>query len=170
MRARRGARRRRRTVNRMVPLAVKTDFLAALQECGNASEACRRVGVNRSTAYSWRGDAAFEAVWEDALRIRRESIRDELIEKALAATGRVVDVPVLDDEGRPVLDDDFEPVTSKRLVDYDGNVLRALLGKFVRSEDGAPVTAVQVNNSHHVHEPPERPRLVLNDDDEDLEP
>lgn len=146
----------------MTPVETKTGFLAALQACGNASEACRRTGVNRSTAYAWRSDAAFDAVWEDALRIRREAIRDELVEKALAATGRVVEEPALNDDGTPVLDDDFEPVTVRRLVDYDGNLLRAMLGRFVPSADGAPVSAVQVNT--HVAPAPERPRLVTGDD------
>lgn len=149
----------------VVPLETKREFLAVLTETGNVLETCRRTGVNRATAYHWRGDPEFDRMWEDALVIQREAIRDELVAKAMAATGRVVEEPALDDDGRPVLDDDFEPVVVRRLVDYDGQVLRTLLGKYVRSEDGAPSTSVSVNNMVSVEAPP---RLVQPEADDFL--
>lgn len=142
-----------------VPLDTKREFLSALSETGNVLETCRRTGVNRATAYHWRGEPDFNQMWEEALQINRESIRDELVTKAMAATGHVVHEPLLDADGAPVLDDNFEPVSHTRLVDYDGQVLRTMLTKFVPSADGAPVTAVQVNN--HIHaERPKAPKLV----------
>ena len=147
-----------------VPLETKREFLAILAETGNVLETCRRTGVNRATAYHWRGDREFGRMWEEALLIQREAIRDELVAKAMAATGRVVEEPLLGDDGGPLLDDDFEPVVVRRLVGHDPHVLRTLLNKFVRSEDGAPVTAVQV--STHVHAPlPSAPRLVQPEDE-----
>ena len=143
-----------------VPLETKREFLAVLSETGNVLETCRRTGVNRATAYHWRGDPEFGRMWEDALLIRREAIRDELVTKAMAATGHVVEGPLVGADGEPVLDDDFEPVVVRRLVGYDGQVLRALLSKFLRSEDGAPVTAIQFNNRIE-NRLPEKPRLVV---------
>lgn len=130
--------------------ATKTAFLGMLQQTGVASYACRRLGVNRSTAYQWREDPAFDAAWRDALRIRRDQIADEVVEKAMATTGRIVEEAALDFYGRPLLDEDFEPVILRRLVDYDGNVLRSLIGRFVQSEEPAP----------GVPDLPPRPRLV----------
>jgi len=61
-------------------------------------------------------------------------MRDDVDEKALAATGCVAEAVALDPRtGDPVLDD-FEPVTYRRLVDYDPKVLPVLLGKLVKTE------------------------------------
>ncbi len=138
---------------------TKREFLAVLSETGNVLETCRRTGVNRATAYHWRGDADFDQMWEEALQIRRDTIRDEVVSKALAATGHIVQEVMLDEQGQPVLDENFEHVVKSKLVDYDSQVLRTMLNKFVASADGAPVTAVQVNN--HVNtQLAATPRLV----------
>jgi|GEM_PF-3782192 len=147
----------------MLPTTLKSDFLSALGETGSVVEACRRVGVNRATAYNWRREPGFSQLWEEALLIRREALRDDLLFKADVATGRVVEEPLHDVEtGELVLDDEFEPVTVRRLVDYDSQIFRAMLNKFVRSEDGVPSTSVSINNLIAV-DAPSRPRLVTPD-------
>jgi hypothetical protein len=153
----------------VLPVTTKTAFLSALTETGNVSDACRRTGVNRATAYHWRRDPEFDRMWSDALVIRRDAIRDELVSKAMAATGRMVETPAVDpDTGEPLLDDEFEPVMERRLVDYDGQVLRTMLNKFVRSEDGPSSASVSVSATLSV-EAPGMPRLVRPEEAQDAE-
>lgn len=119
----------------MLPARAKEEFLSELVEHGNVSRACARLGLNRSTAYAWRDDPAFARAWHAAFELRRDAMREEVVDKALAATGYVAEAVATDPRtGEPVLDDDFEPVTYRRLVDYDPRVLTALLGKLVRDE------------------------------------
>lgn len=127
------------------PLAER--FLELVAMNGNSAAASRAVGVHRNTFYKRAAsDPDFRARWDAAQLQSRRNIAEEVLEKAMVASGRIVTEVVTDAHGAPVLDDDFEPVVVRRLVDVDSRILAKLLDKFVASEDGPPVTAVQVNN------------------------
>ena len=119
----------------MLPARAKEDFLNEIVEHGNVSQACARLGLNRSTVYSWREDPEFNRAWNVAFELRRDAIREDIVEKALATTGYVTEVVAFDPRtGDPILDDNLEPMTYRRLVDYDAKVLTTLLGKLTRDE------------------------------------
>jgi hypothetical protein len=126
---------------------------------GNVSDATRRLGINRMTAYGWRSDPAFADRWDVALDIARQGLREQVVETACAmGVGRWV--PLLDPTtDEVVLDDEFEPVMRFETGHVDARVLMKMMDKVMRSEDGASMTAVQVNN--HIHtELPAAPKLV----------
>jgi hypothetical protein len=110
---------------------VRQGFLEILAETGNVSRACRRLALNRTTAYEWRSDAEFASAWDRALELHRHLVREELIDKAMAATGHVLERPALDEDGQPLLDDDFEPVTYRQLVGHDPRIMVKLMEKFL---------------------------------------
>jgi hypothetical protein len=147
----------------MLPATVRDEFIGRLMETGNVSEAARTLGINRMTAYGWRDDPEFAGRWDSALDVARQGLRERVVETACAlGVGRWVRAvdPVT---GEPELDDDFEPVMRFETGNVDARVLMKLMDKTMRSEDGAPVTAVQVNNLVPLQHP-SRPRLVRPDD------
>lgn len=125
----------------------KEAFLSELSVSGSVTRACRASGVARSVAYHWRAsDRAVADAWENALVIRLDEIRDEVVEKALVATGRIVEEHLLDDDGNPVWDPaigDF--VTVRRLEGYDPQILKSLVNKTMSSADGRNAPTVQAN-------------------------
>ncbi|MEM1380754.1 MAG: hypothetical protein AAGH41_09025 [Pseudomonadota bacterium] len=125
----------------------KEAFLSDLALHGSVARACRATGVARSVAYHWRAsDPAVAEAWDNAMVIRLDEIRDEVVEKALVATGRIVEENVFDDQGNPVWDaeaDDF--ATVRRLVDYDPQILKSLVNKTLVSADGRNAPSVQAN-------------------------
>ena len=151
----------------LVPLEKKHRFLEELTRTGNITIACEVAGVNRATAYHWRSNDQMKAAWDLALQIRTDVIREDLVEKAMAATGHIVDEYLRDEDGQLVLDDDFAPVVRKRLIDYDARILSKLLDKVLASADGKAQTNVQINNS--VNALPSKPRLVAPSVIEDVE-
>lgn len=148
-----------------IPAEAKHAFLELLAAGRPVVEICRELGLNRASMYhARRADPEFGRAWDDCRSISMDAVRDEVMRKVLAASGDIVRVPLLHPAtGEPVLDDDFEPVMVERLVDYDRELTKALFNKVVQSADGAPVTAVQVNNLVGA-ELPERPRLVVPED------
>ncbi|MDL2267193.1 hypothetical protein LJC46_04300 [Desulfovibrio sp. OttesenSCG-928-G15] len=59
------------------------DFIAALMEYGNVSQAARHAGLDRSGVYAKRReDESFAAVWDDALAIGVEALEDEAKRRA----------------------------------------------------------------------------------------
>lgn len=144
-----------------IPADAKHAFLERLAAGRPVVEICRELGLNRASMYHARGaDPEFGQAWEDCLRVRMDAVRDEVVQKVLAASGEIVRVPLLHPEtGDPVLDDDFEPVVVERLVDYDRELTKALFNKVVPSADGRPGPSVSVSNVVSVEAPP-RPRLV----------
>ncbi len=138
----------------MLPARIRDGFIDALADTGNVTAAARTLGINRMTAYGWRGDPDFAQRWDLALDIARQGIRERVVETACAmgvGSWNPVRDPVTDEI---VLDDDFEPVLRFETGHVDARVLM----KMMRSEDGGGAT-VQVNN--HVHAgPPAAPRLV----------
>lgn len=141
---------------------TKHAFLERLATGHPVAAVCRDLGINRASIYHARyADVEFGRAWELCLQIDLEAVRDEVLRKAMAATGRIVEEPLLDEDGCPVLDDDFEPVVMRRLVDYDARILAKLIDKRVPSVDGPNQTNVQVNSTTTVHTATRRmPRLV----------
>lgn len=138
-------------------------FLDLVASTGNSTAAAKAVGTHRNSWYERaQRDTEFRRRWDAAQILSRRHIAAEVMEKAVVATGRIVEEPVLDAEGNLVLDDDLEPVTVRKLLDYDPRILSKLLDKLVSSEDGAPVTAVQVNNlmPEAPPAPPPPPRVM----------
>lgn len=136
-------------------------FLDLVASTGNSTAAARAVGTHRNSWYERaQRDPVFRQRWDAAQVMSRRHIAAEVMEKAVIATGRIVEEPVLDAQGNPVLDDDLEPVTVKKLLDYDPRILSKLLDKLVHSED-QPVTAVQINNlMPEQPAPPAPPRVA----------
>lgn len=136
-------------------------FLEVVRTTGNSSGAARSVGLSRQAFYERAArDPDFRQEWEAAQRQSRSHIAQDIMDKAVVLTGRVVEEPLLDSRGNQVLDDDLEPVTVRRVVDYDPRILSKLLDKLLASEDGAPVTAVQVNLPPPAPPPPPAPRVA----------
>jgi hypothetical protein len=135
-------------------------FLDLVATTGSSAAAARAVGMHRNSFYKRAAsDDAFRLRWEAALMQSRRNIAQDILEKAVVASGRIVEEPLLDASGAVVLDDDFEPVMVRRLVDVDSRILAKMVDKFVASEDGPPVNNILVQNVA----PPERRqrRLVL---------
>ena len=130
-----------------LPERLEDDFLDAVASGGSVIVAARATGTHRNTWYERaRRDPDFRARWDAALEEARRAISDELVEKAMAATGEVVLEYEADPAtGAPVLDDDFEPVVRRRLVGYDGQILKTMINKFVRSTDAAQTVSIQNN-------------------------
>jgi hypothetical protein len=151
------------------PMAREAEerFLDLVASTGNSSAAARAVGFHRNTFYKRAAsDEDFRRRWDAAQGLSRRSIAEEVLDKAMVATGRVVEEPLLDAQGNPVLDDDLEPVTVRRLIDGDARILAKMLDKFVHSEDGPPTIGVQVNNMLPPAAPPAPrvARLVFSDE------
>jgi len=71
--------------------AKQRGFLAMLAQCCNVGKSCAAVGIDRSTAYTWREkDADFAAAWEKALQIGISALEDEAHRRAFDG----VDEPV----------------------------------------------------------------------------
>ena len=149
----------------MLPATVRDEFIGLLMETGNVSRAARTLGINRMTAYGWRDDPEFAGRWDAALDVARQGLRERVVETA-CAMGLARMVPLVDDLGDPVLDEEFERVLVADTSHVDARVLMKLMDKTMSSEDGAPVTAVAIQNNLTVHAPRERPELV--DEPEDL--
>ena len=135
---------------------VVEKFLDVVASTGNSTAAARAVGTHRNSWYERaQRDPEFRRRWDAAQVLSRHHIAAEVMEKAVIATGRIVEEPVLDAQGNQVLDDDLEPVVVKKLLDYDPRILSKLLDKLVSSEDGPATIGVQVNNL--MPEPPPVP-------------
>ena len=149
-----------------LPVAYRDRFIDGLMETGNVSRTAERLGVNRLTAYRWRDDdPEFARRWDLALEVARQGLREHVVETA-CAMGLARMVPLVDELGDPVLDGEFERVLVADTSHVDARVLMKLMDKTMRSEDGAPVTSVAIQNNLTVHAPRERPELV--DEPEDL--
>ena len=142
----------------IIPLEKKHRFLEELTRTGNITLACECAGVNRASAYHWRTDDKMKAAWDLALQVRTDVIREELVEKALVATGHIVDEYLRDEDGELVLDENFEPIVRRRLIDYDARIFTKLLDKVLPSADGTSQTNVQINTT--VNAMARKPRLV----------
>lgn len=147
------------------PMAREAEerFLDLVASTGNSSAAAKAVGFHRNTFYKRAAaDPEFRQRWDAAQGLSRRSIAEEVLDKAMVATGRVVEEPMLDADGNPVLDDDLEPVMVRRLIDGDARILAKMLDKFVHSEDGPPTIGVMVNNVMPAA-PPRAARLIVSD-------
>ncbi len=118
----------------MLPATVKDRFIDLLAETGNVSNAARRLGINRMTAYDWRTDPDYAQKWEVALDIARQGLNERVAETA-CAMGVGEWVPSIDPEtNQPLLDDDFEPVMRFRTSHVDARVLMKLMDKTMQNE------------------------------------
>lgn len=131
-------------------------FLDLVASTGNSTAAARAVGFHRNTFYKRAAaDDGFRRRWDAAQSMSRRNIAEEVLDKAMVATGRLVEEPVLDAQGNLVLNDDLEPVMVRKLIDGDARILAKMLDKFIQSEDGPATIGVQVNNL--MPEPPPAP-------------
>lgn len=113
-----------------LPARYRDEFIERLMETGNVSRSAAALGVNRLTAYRWRGgDPAFASAWDLALEAARGVLRERVVETATAlGLGRWA--PVLDPAtGAPELDDDFEPVARFETGHVDARVLMKWMDK-----------------------------------------
>lgn len=119
----------------MLPASYQEDFLMIVAETGNASEACRRLGIPRMTVYQWRDTRpGFAEQWDAALEVSRERLRQRVLETA-CAMGLARYVPLTDpDTGTVVLDDNFDPITVPDTSHVDTRVLTKLMDKVMRDE------------------------------------
>jgi hypothetical protein len=135
-------------------------FLDLVSTSGNSTAAARAVGLHRNSFYERAArDEAFRLRWDAALLQSRQNIAQDILEKAVTVSGRIVYEPKMDAEGNVELDDDFEPVMVRRLVDYDSRILAKMVDKFVASEDGPPVNNILVQNV--APQAPRQRRLVV---------
>jgi hypothetical protein len=116
-------RRRARTAAELAaapdPLQLKAAFLAALAETANISEACRRTGAGRRTAYDWReADSEFAKGWDDALETGTDALEGEARRRAIEGVERY------QISGGKVVEYGGKPVTIREFSD---NLLIALL-------------------------------------------
>jgi hypothetical protein len=98
-------------------------FIEALRENANVSQAAKRAGFDRTTAYAMRkADEAFADAWDDALAQSLDKLRQVAFEIATGVDKPVISmgklVMVRDDEGK-------ERPLMERVV--DGQTLRFLL-------------------------------------------
>ncbi len=117
----------------MLPVTLRDDFILLLMETGNVSEAARRLGINRMTAYGWREDADFATRWDTALDVARNALTERVVETA-SELGLGRWVQVTDQNGDPILDDDFEPVVMFETDHVEPRVLMKLMDKTMRDE------------------------------------
>lgn len=142
--------------------AAAEKFLEIVSTTGSSSAAARAVGVHRNTFYKRAGlDPDFRARWDAAQLQSRRHAAEEVMEKAMVATGRIVEEPMIGRDGLPILDDDLEFVMIRRLVDADSRILAKMVDKLLASEDGPPIVPVQVVNNMPGSDRPGRPRLVF---------
>lgn len=135
-------------------------FLDLVSTSGNSTAAARAVGLHRNSFYERAArDEAFRLRWDAALLQSRQNIAQDILEKASVVSGRIVEERLLDADGNVVLDDDFEPVTVRRLVDYDSRILAKMVDKFLESADGPPTNNIQINNV--APQAPRQRRLVV---------
>ncbi len=120
--------------NNMLPATVKDQFIDLLVETGNVSNAARRLGINRMTAYAWRNDIEYAQKWEIALDIARQGLNERVVDTA-CAMGVGEWVPSVDpDTNEPLLDDDFEPFMHFETRHVDARVLMKLMDKTMQNE------------------------------------
>ena len=70
-------------------------FLGVLAETASVADACHYVGTTRVEVSEWRRDPAFNAAWNDALRIARSVIVDAAVDRAVNGAH----VPIVDKTG-----------------------------------------------------------------------
>lgn len=95
-------------------------FLKAYRECGVIKYACQIARIHRSTFYEWRDNnenfkACLLYAQDDAHDVLEYSAREQAvigIFEPLVSAGQPVyeQIPVLDDDGKPVLDSRDRPV------------------------------------------------------------
>jgi hypothetical protein len=134
------------------PANKRAEVIARVHAHGSLSRAARECAVQRSTVYHWRdNDETFASAVEYARRTARESIADELVEKATAACGHVYLVPVTDEHGNQLMEEVVDEATGevtqrpafrRELRHHDPRVMAKMLDKFV---DG-PVQRVDSRN------------------------
>lgn len=140
--------------------AKQERFLDVLAETGNVLEACRILGMNRSTMYHRKaGDPEFAAKWDFALQMNVDHLRQVVVRTVTDLMPVVIRVPLKDRNGEVVLDDDFEPIMVPMPAGGDMELLRSVASRAVFPENRN--TNVQVNNSTTVNAAlPKRPKLV----------
>lgn len=149
-----------------LPAHYKEELIGLLMETGNVSAACRALGLQRMTVYSWRhSDPDLARRWDLALEVARQGLRERVIETAEAmGVGRWV--PALHPlTGEPVLDDEFEPLMRFETSNVDARVLMKLMDKTMRDEvrrvDQRTLVAGRIEHG----DGPRPPDLVLVDAD-----
>jgi hypothetical protein len=129
------------TAKKPFPRWVK-GFLAALRESGNVRLSCEAVKIDRKTAYNLRdADEDFARAWKDALEESADLLEQEARRRAYEGVrrlkfdrGKLITIPLLDDEGKFVLGGDGEPLTTPYVEHEYSDTLLIFLLKGVRPE------------------------------------
>ncbi len=145
----------------MLPATYQDRFLELLAETGNVSEACRRLGISRVTPYEWRDTRpGFAKLWDTALDLAREGLRQKVIETA-CAMGLARMLPLTDpDTGDAIVDDNFCQVMVPDITHVDARVLMKLMDKTMRDE---PRQSDQVGNFININEAPVEMVVIMPD-------
>jgi hypothetical protein len=117
-------------------------FLAALRESGNVRLSCEAAKIERMTAYRLRDeDAGFAQAWQDALEESADLLEQEARRRAYEGVqrlkfdrGKLITIPVLDTEGKPVLDGEGLPLTQPYVEHEYSDTLLIFLLKGIRPE------------------------------------
>ena len=105
-------------------LTVRTDqrarFIAHIAATANVTAACELIGVSRATVYEWRAkDAAFCALWEDAVEMATDALEAEARRRALDGVQEPIVVM-----GRIAKDDDGNTLYVRK---YSDTLMQLLL-------------------------------------------
>lgn len=117
-------------------------FLTALRESGNVRLSCEAAKIDRKTAYNLREvDQDFAQAWQDALEESADLLEQEARRRAYEGVqrlkfdrGKLITIPLLDTEGKPVLGGDGEPLTTPYVEHEYSDTLLIFLLKGIRPE------------------------------------
>ncbi len=101
---------------------TKNAFLAVLATGGSVAKACKTVGVDRATAYNWRGkDEEFKEAWDAAREDGYDLLEDEARRRAVDG----IDKPVYHAGARiDVVKEYSDTLLSLMLKGYRSSVFR----------------------------------------------
>lgn len=110
--------------SKITPVQMRS--LAAYSLCGNISLAVKLAGSCRATHYkALKHSARYRAAFEQAQETFADLLRQAAVHRAIRGAprlkfykGRVIQVPILDAEGRPILDGQGEPTLGPN-VEYE---------------------------------------------------
>lgn len=117
-------------------------FLVALASSGNVRLSCEAAAIDRKTAYNLRNDdEAFAADWETALEEAADLLEEEARRRAYEGVrrlkfdrGRLITIPLMDNDGKPVMDNDGKPVMVPYVEHEYSDTLMIFLMKGARPE------------------------------------
>lgn len=114
---------RARTIR--TPQRMRELFLRELRRRGNVSDAARKAGIGRQTAYDWRAaEDGFAAAWDEALETAIDTLESEAWRRAREGTKRPIIGRIAKDEDGILTDDKGRPLY---LHEYSDSLMQFLL-------------------------------------------